>query len=204
MIVANTNGENNYIFTIYQDNIYYALNSGNLYRIKTDGTNKTKIAELSSYARELTVSGIWIYYKAENCLYKMKTDGTSITKLLDDYSEDPYSVEDEWLYYSGRNDNGDFVDTYRMKIDGTEKTKLSDGLFFTVEGDWLYFEKDGWLYKANLDGTDAIQVFDTDTKDDLASLFIHGEYIYYNYYKLFDVTSTYRVNIDGSNKITIE
>jgi hypothetical protein len=61
---------------------------GKLYKIKTDGTNKTKITD--EYASYVNVSGDWIYYSNLNEtervleLYKIKTDGTNRTKINND------------------------------------------------------------------------------------------------------------------------
>jgi hypothetical protein len=128
-------------------------------------------------------------------LYKMKTDGTSVTKLLDNvYLAE---VKDEWLYYVEHNEKEEWINVSRMKLDGTEKSKLVDGEFTTIDGDWLYYRNDGWLYRTKLDGTSAEKLNDVE----MWSFYgIYNDYIYYGEYS----GAAYRINLDGSNKTKIE
>lgn len=69
---------------------YYSSNSDDikLYKIKIDGTDKTKISDMR--ANELVVYGNWIYfsnYSHGGYLFKIKTDGTELTKLNDFHVE---------------------------------------------------------------------------------------------------------------------
>lgn len=90
--VGNTSGNiNNYGWVAIQgDWIYYrndALN-GNLYKVKTDGTKKTKLND--DDVVNINVVGDWIYYfdvKSRSFagdvyhIYRIKIDGTEKTKI---------------------------------------------------------------------------------------------------------------------------
>jgi len=62
---------------VYGDWIYYENQSDGykLYKIKTDGTDRTKLNNRSS-AYVNIVDG-WIYYASNLSVYKMKLDGSS-------------------------------------------------------------------------------------------------------------------------------
>lgn len=70
-----------------------------IYKIRKDGTNKTKIVE--DYVNHINVQDGWIYFSnrsEQGALYKMKIDGTNKIKLSDDVCENIHLVED-WVYY---------------------------------------------------------------------------------------------------------
>jgi tetratricopeptide (TPR) repeat protein len=165
-----------YSFSVSGDWIYYAdFNDGqSLYKIKRDGTMKTKI--LSDDVGTLNVVGDWIYYSSNlggdaglaTNLNKVKTDGTSRTVLSDQEWTYEINVVDDWIYFSDYHQ--DTMDSYgkwtlyRMKTDGTGKTKLSDDNIVNVNiaGDWIYFTIrndtavdyiDPVLYRMKTDGT---------------------------------------------------
>lgn len=130
--VGNTSGNiNNYGWVAIQgDWIYYrndALN-GNLYKVKTDGTNKTKLND--DDVVNINAVGDWIYYFdvkrrsfAGNVyhIYKIKTDGTEKTKI---YASDisglisTMVVKDDYIYFDK------IGEVHRMKTDGTQMTSL--------------------------------------------------------------------------------
>ena len=64
-------------FNVYEDWIYYSNQSDGykLYKIKTDGTNRTKLNDrLSTY---INIVDGWIYYISNATVYKMKLDGAN-------------------------------------------------------------------------------------------------------------------------------
>ena len=51
-----------------------------MYKIKTDGTAKTKIKD--GFENQIHIIGDWIYYfDDDGKLFKMKTDGTGTTEI---------------------------------------------------------------------------------------------------------------------------
>lgn len=60
--VADMSGENMFGFSVSGDWIYYGLKAGSVYKIKTDGMEKNKIADISSFYGDMNVSGDWIVY----------------------------------------------------------------------------------------------------------------------------------------------
>jgi hypothetical protein len=193
--VVDVGKESSYGFEVSGDWIYYSTKPGSIYRIKTDGTEKTKIADISSFQGDMQVSGDMIYYADGKSLFKMKTDGTETIKLLDNAVI--HAVVGDWIYYGEKTEKGEYENVNRMKTDGTEQTKLTEGVFTAIDGDSLYFTKDGWLNRANLDGT-AAEIMNKVKMWNI--LDIYGEYIYYGEYS----GAAYRINLDGSNKKQIE
>jgi hypothetical protein len=186
--------------------IYYS-NDG-LYKIKTDGTAKTKIS--SEGATHINVIGDWIYYINGNVgsIYKIKIDGTGKTKLFDDNEYYYMNVIGDWIYYAGVSDSGGL---YKIKTDGTEKTKISGEYFdpkTNVVNDWIYwiyydysygagYGHFGKLYKIRTDGTGEIKIFDDLTAD----VNIVGDWVYYINYS--DNSKLYKIKTDGTAKIML-
>ena len=59
----------------------YYISGNELYKIKTDGTGRTKIDNFNSNRREINIVGDWIFYNNYSQLFKIKTDGTGNTEL---------------------------------------------------------------------------------------------------------------------------
>jgi hypothetical protein len=193
--VVDVSEENMFGFYVSGDWIYYGLKTGSIYKIKTDGMEKTKIADISSFYGAMIVSGDWIYYKDGINLYKMGTEGTETAKLADNV--DLFDVKDDWIYYGEITEKGEHKNIYRMKPDGTEKSKLADGDFTAINRSRLYYLKEGWLYRANLDGSAAEKI---NNENMFNICVIYDDYIYYIEYS----GAGYRSNLDGSNKTRIE
>ncbi|WP_320163415.1 DUF5050 domain-containing protein [uncultured Trichococcus sp.] len=193
--VVDVGKESSYGFEVSGDWIYYSTKPGSIYKIKTDGTEKAKIADISSFEGDMKVSGDSIYYADGISLFKMQTDGTGVMKLLDNAVI--HAVEGNWIFYGDKNQKGEYENVNRMKTDSTGQTKLAEGVFTAIDGNSLYYSKDGWLYRANLDGTAAEKMNKVKMWNILD---IHGEYIYYGEYS----GAAYRINLDGSDKKQFE
>jgi RNA polymerase sigma factor (sigma-70 family) len=185
--------------------IYYRNISDNdfLYKMKTDGTGKTKLSsDITTY---LNVVGDWIYYQNksdQDTIYKIRMNGTGRTKLNNDMS-DHISIVGDWIYYSNLSNvsygDGAYGYLYKIRKDGTGKTKLSDNYVseMTVAGDWIYYEngsdKNG-LYKIRTDG-----IGETKLDNDLSAYInILGEWIYYS--NGSDNWYLYKIRTDGTGK----
>lgn len=133
-----TNGENvtridteaSKTFFVNKNNIYYIrqnvdTNSYELYRIKTNGESKEKIADISGDVRLDTINfdGSKLYYTKTNedgtlGIYSIKANGKDETKIVDTkgYST-MINVNKNYIYYTDKNDNGD-SDMFIVKADG--------------------------------------------------------------------------------------
>jgi len=100
----------------------------NLYRMKLDGTESTKL--IDDGGSTLNVAGEWIYFAAsigadKGKLYRAKLDGSEKTKLAEDERCDDINVVGDWLYYSHSKPSGGAGRAYeRLKIDGTQKQPI--------------------------------------------------------------------------------
>lgn len=92
---------------------YYShKDSDILYRVKKDGSQKTKI--LNVRAPYFAISGNIIYfsnYSNGGYLYKAKIDGSGISRINNVYSTDLY-IQKNYLYFK----NGNTGELYKMKI----------------------------------------------------------------------------------------
>jgi len=182
-------------FEVSGDWIYFSVKPGSIYKIKTDGTEKTKLADISSFKGAMCVSGDSIFYIDGINLMKMMADGTGVVKLTENVEIN--AAKGDWVYYSELNKEGKYLNLNRMKADGTEKVKLTDGTFAAIDGEWLYYDKDDWLYRSSLDGAGETKLNDVDMWNLIG---IWGDYIYYSEYS----GAVYRVNMDGSNKMELK
>ncbi len=170
-----------------------------LYRMRTDGTSKTKIRSMSNVAdvdsvKDFRILGDWIYYMSRKDnnynIYKIHTDGTTETKInntSDIRDSADISVVGDTIYYIGLDDGsstGTYKTTagiYKINTDGTGKTKVGSMTDYqhkfnlNVVGNWIYY----------VDG-------DGSKSDYVSGL---GDYVY-----LF----IYRINIDGTGLTKID
>jgi hypothetical protein len=199
----------------YGDWIYYAcwnesIHYWELKKIKTDGTGKTKLANVNGYSINI-VDG-WIYGGDGPDLYKMRTDGTG-KKVLDSDGSLHISVVDGWIYYF--NDDYYHSNLYKIRTDGTGKKKLYGGyaLDINVTGGWVYFTvidgvEDNWhysLYKMRTDGTGKKKILNTNP---FCVNVVDGWVYYINYYKYdYDHSAmygpVYKMRTDGTGKTKI-
>lgn len=183
--------------------IYYiGLVDGKLYKVKTDGTQTTKLND--DFCTCLSVVGDCIYYCNEypngygySCIYKMSTDGTNKTEVCSNYLSS-FQVKDDYIYYISF-DYNDLSSDYeyrlhKVKTDGTEDTILKDGdaLNLVIYNDWIYYSRDSKIYRMKFDGSDNNVVL-----ENLGTTFnISGDSIYY-----FDEDmKLIKASLDGSNK----
>jgi len=125
-----------------KDGWVYYLFSNCIYKIKTDGTEKTLLLKENGSIDKLIVIGDWIYFRylpnnndSRGYIIKIKNDGTEMTKIS--------NITTQTLYY----DNGWFytdlnVELTKIKIDGSEIIRLADEQpeAISVTNDWIYYE----------------------------------------------------------------
>lgn len=211
--------------------IYYIKNGNKIYRIKTDGTEETKIADVKN-ARAINVVDNNIYYvgssdtSSENRLksdavsiYKGSASGGFRTTLISEKEESfgkgyPYmQVVDHWVYYSPNfkyitRENSNFYEGfYKMNSDNRD-SKLSSGDYFksmAVEGGFIYFTtlEDNRIRKMPTGGNKKSDGTLDNKEVDLGIRGIVRDVIGgYIYYDDED-GNTYKMKEDGSEKIRI-
>lgn len=171
-----------------------ASDDDKLYKMKADGTGRTKLSDDGS--EYINVIGDWIYYSSWSDggkLYKIKTDGAEKTKLSEDWGHE-LNIIGDWIYY--RNESDDYK-IYKMKVDGSGKVKLNDdsSKYINVVGDWIYYTNisDGSKpYKIKTDGTGRTKLSEHSSE----YLNVSGEWIFY--INNSDDYRIYKVKTDGS------
>jgi hypothetical protein len=140
--------------------VYYTdgYDDSSLYKIKADGTDKTKLNGRGSF--DITVSGDYVYFVTSNessswgDLYRIRTDGTGETKLSEIGVS--FNVSNGWIYYCYMNYINDKweLSLHKMRTDGTDDVKLCDGVsaYLYIAGDWIYYYDGDW-YSMMTDGT---------------------------------------------------
>ena len=162
------------------DWIYYINESDDnrIYKVRTDGTKKTRLTDFNVGSGCMQMSGDWIYFTSFGNTYKIRTDGTNLTKILD-YAINEYYLIDDWFYYYESNDYEHTI--YKIRTDGTQKTKIVSA---DLMGYGEYYIYDGWIYY-NSRGELA--------KDKYNSVFGWWDYKYINY-------GLYKIKTDGTEK----
>jgi putative cell wall-binding protein len=207
---------------IYYENIARAFMGGEgeseytegIYKLKTDGTSKTKIC--SDNAREMVVRGEWIYYCNDTdhgSLYKIKVDGTNRTKITDDTCY-KINISGNYIYYLKYDDveQPNMASLYRIKVDGTENMKIPYAekiQFLVVEGDFIYYstyidEKDVLkgvsIFKMKTDGTEKVKLCDAEFINSFNVL--NGNLYYWGGYTVDKATLLHKISNDGKIVIT--
>lgn len=141
--------------------IYYSgVEKSGLYKIKSDGTNNTKLLDNASVSY-INVVNDWIYFKLGDGyseyqqIYKMKTDGSNKTELYEQKYISNLIVVDGWIYFlSHDNESGSDFGIYRIKTDGTSKTLIDKGSVSSISivDNYIYYHNDG-IYKVKTDGS---------------------------------------------------
>lgn len=130
---------------------------GGIYKMKTDGTSQTFLAEGEHH---LQLVDNWLYYIKRGSLWRVSTDGAQneavpVGEELESYE---YVIHDGWLYTA----------SHRYKLDGSETTVLNDMRGFVLLDDRLYYGKyEGALYRSNLDGTGEEMIWQAGTAVDI-------------------------------------
>ncbi len=181
----------------YQNDIDDSLK---LYKIRTDGSGRTKLNDDESWC--LNVVGDWIYYQNGSDslkLYKIRTDGSERTKLNEDSSH-YLNVVGDWIYYCNTSDGGKL---YKIRTDGSGRTKLNDDSsdYLNVVGDWIYYRNESDSYKLNkirIDGSERTKL----NEDKFYYLNVVGDWIYCRNWS--DRSKLYKIRTDGSERQLVD
>jgi len=165
--------------------IYFtnAADNYTLYKVRTDGSDKTKLND-DEYSVVQTISDDWVYYRlntsAEKCTYRIRTDGTN-REVLYEFDAWIIGVTDDWVYYQDY--DNDYLCLYKMRIGGTEAAKVADDLNASyIMDDWIYFQSplntSGYqLHRMRTDGTSKMQLDDYQQFSD--EMFFSDGKVYY-------------------------
>lgn len=144
-------------YNIIDNYIYYSSKAslGELYRIKTDGSNKTKICKINGVLKYIKDNYIYYSMVQENVtdaaqflynsgyLNKVKLDGTNATKLTSEPVYNFYVDNNNIVYFEQfDNENRDvFPNLYKVNSDGQGKTKIAEKIspFFYISNDQVYY-----------------------------------------------------------------
>jgi len=167
------------------DYVYYTyLNT--LYRISTNGKNKVALCE--EKVRNVIVTSTEIYYI--NCydskIYKMNLNNNNKVPISADLCS-IFSLEKDWIYYSGGGSEGDsgmsyqHSEIYKIKLDGSSKTKLitSESFRPIIHNGWLYYtniDQQMKLFRGKSDGSTTEKVDDSSIR----AFNFSGNYLVYS------------------------
>lgn len=172
--------------------------AGPIFRIKPDGSGKTKLCEQSS---EFAIVDDWIYYiesEGSGSLMRMKTDGSS-KSLVFENEIFGFDIANDWIYFCNMSDNEKL---YKVKNDGSSLTKVVDMPVsnINVVQDWIYFvdakidPNGGVLYKIKTDGTELTKIY----RGTCRFINVAGPWIYFQ--EAENYSHCYRIKIDGTCK----
>lgn len=216
---------------LYKGSIYYALGpkvgensvvKSGLYKVDIDGRNKVKLSD--QLVHNINIYKDYIYYSGissvtidntisdENPgIFKMSIDGTSRIKIYDKPAGF-LKLSGENIYFSNSSDKGKL---YRINIDGTNEKKLNDDTSWDiqVDGNWIYYSNNpydghtamippldqtrGNIYKITVDGTDRTKL---NSEVSRLSEVLDG----WIYYSSWSDNKSYKMKLDGSNKLAVE
>jgi photosystem II stability/assembly factor-like uncharacterized protein len=212
-------------YAIIDDYIYGVMNDPltndlNIYKVKKDGSNLTKVIDLPIryfYLLKDRIIFIPDYETVEyhnviqsDSIYSVGFDGSNLAQLacaVDGW----FTISDGWIYYSAEITNSaEFIgyntNLMKMRFDGSDKKSLQKNVNSTnliVNNGWVYYINgtDGHkVYKVRIDGSQSTAVT---TDSSVAGFGVSNNYVYYNFFDPAQL-KTYRVDKNGKKKIRIE
>lgn len=192
------------------DWLYYRNSSdgGSIYKIKTDGTQNTKINDISSC--NINVSGDWIYFKSLSSdkyyeMYRIEKDGSKLQDL--NFKSNGEKIIGDYIYYYSKQ-----YSLNKVKIDGTENENLVESQSGSnpnefMAGGYIYYNKyvkgvGFQMFRCKLDDGNEMQVFSDVTNGNIIK--VTDNWIYIKQYEnTSGITSLYRLKPDGSQKSKI-
>ena len=178
------------------NNKIYCAQSGGIYSMNTDGSQRVLLHEGSPLLFNFNVVNEKIFYiengYASRDIYCMDTEGNDWQSITTNEYIVFMNVVDDFIYFCGQG-NG----LYRMDTDGTNRIELySDylGSCFNVSENNIFLNK-AYLYAINTSGQDLRQLSDFSIMI-TGSINVVGDTIFVMDSKNY---SPYRMSIDGSN-----
>ncbi|TNJ61005.1 DUF5050 domain-containing protein [Paenibacillus hemerocallicola] len=164
------------------DWLYYTVATGNytdgvlqyggVYKIRQDGTEKTKLSPVS--ASRIVVNQEWIYFLETNDsgISRVKTDGSSSEKIIPENHIQTFFITDNRLFYQ----QNETADLFQTDLTGSGKQQADKTLFSNplIVDDWIYHTKminyRVGIYKTSLDGSTSIQLYSVNVWDSNGSI----------------------------------
>lgn len=130
----------------YDGWIYYSVPYSGLYKMRTNGSEKTNlIDEVSIKCDNINVVNDWVYFSKNWEIYRIHINGGTPELVFDtdqDYNRVEISsiiVAGDWIYYSGYDSQGK-TSIYRVRTDGTHQaTAIEDANSFNIVDGWIYY-----------------------------------------------------------------
>ncbi|HNX15170.1 MAG TPA: DUF5050 domain-containing protein [Oscillospiraceae bacterium] len=152
----------------------------------------------------------WIYdndcFDGSYGLCRFNLDG-EVVKIHDDNAA-TIVLDKNYIYYSTMPDSEDSLDIYRIKPDGTGREKIVDNAIFRedfyVHNGWLYYQQEyyisgyeGGLSRVRVDGGDVQKIGES------GIFMIYKDMIFYTSTNEQEETIICKMNLDGSNPVTL-
>ncbi|MFS1512271.1 DUF5050 domain-containing protein [Chengkuizengella sp. SCS-71B] len=138
----------------------------NLYRIKLDGSEQTKLTTVNT--NNYMILNDWIYYIEDWKLHKIKLDGSEKVKISDQNVNLLLSIENDWIYASSSLSASPisvYTTVFKVKTNGKSYEELINGyiqdLEITDEGVLLFTENQESYrtFKVKIDGSNESVLF---------------------------------------------
>ncbi|GLC31679.1 DUF5050 domain-containing protein [Clostridium omnivorum] len=203
-VVQNDNTPSGQVIAQIGDWVYYLniWDNNYLYRIKTDGTGKTRLLAEGFYT-SINVKDSYIYFAELNSgsIYRMNLDGTNKVKMCDGTTWN-MQLDGSYLYFSNSNDER----LYKVNVLTNIKTMVIDQPIrqYRVSGDWVYFDNEYFtygLYKVKTDGT-ALQLLRKDYLNVNHTILVVNTAVYYT--SDSGSGALCKINIDGTGYTVLE
>jgi hypothetical protein len=170
----------NYI-NVVGDWIYFAYI--HIYKIKTDGSNLTKITKVADSYTDITVLGDWIYFikKASSNdygkIYKVRTDGSSLT-LLSSEKAISMNVCIDYIYFIKKGMLG-ATSIWKMKLDGGCETEVlkAKASHIVIHGNHIFYRNDKGIHRFHLNLKKELTIVNGYTA--AWGFVIYGAFLYY-------------------------
>jgi len=207
-----------YQIVMMGDYIYYINTDDNstLYKVKTDGTSKTKLG--NTRVVEIDTANNCIYYISDYKINKVGPEGEGQSQLNYDDVVSWILIEGNDLFYKVFNfDHG--ARLKKTDLNGLSSVEIAsdEPAGYIVSNNntnvdfwyahtehildgWIYFvnkSDSNSIYKVKIDGSEKIKITG-DFVEDKNDIEILGNYIYYRNYN--DGNKYYRIEVDGENK----
>ncbi|NBI30397.1 DUF5050 domain-containing protein [Chengkuizengella marina] len=137
----------------------------NLYRIKQDGSEQTKLTTINT--NNYMILNDWIYYIEDWKLHKIKLDGSEKVKISDKSVNLLLSIENDWIYASSSLNASPisvYTTVFKVKTNGKSYEELINGyiedLEITDKGILFTENQESYrTFKVNIDGSNESVLF---------------------------------------------
>ncbi|WP_051621016.1 DUF5050 domain-containing protein [Paenibacillus sp. UNC451MF] len=208
-------GDNARSINVVGEWLYYAVANDGIYKIKTDGTQRSQIVDAPHALNTIWVKDNSIYYVHQlfqvregtmggndrhNGIYKINIDGTGDQLLVSGKINYYMALNGNKIYYlmEGEATNN----LYAMNLDGSEQVRLqADVSRMTVIDGWIYMVQNNsyQLNKMSLDDSVVIPVY-TAEKNIIALSYRDGWiYLVRGSFGIQGAATIERIRVDGSD-----